>query len=239
MTDIDSSVSAGVDKALEARVRRQRDLASVVYPRPIGLLDQLNGHARLNAWFKRQTAPRFPDRFALYDFILANELGNAPIDYLEFGVFEGRVMKRWSTIATDPATRFFGFDTFEGLPTDWSGPLGKGHFDVSGSLPDIQDDRVQFIKGLFQETLVGFLSTFEKRSRLVIHNDSDLYSSTLYTLAKLDDIIEPGTLIIFDEFPSPMHEYRAWTDYCAAFMRRATLVASSGPYAEQAVFRFD
>ena len=46
--------------------------------------------------------------------------------------------------------------------------------------------RISFVKGWFQNTLPGFLNGFSPRSRLIVHNDSDLYSSTLFTLANLN-----------------------------------------------------
>lgn len=56
-------------------------------------------------------------------------------------------------INTCPDSRFFGFDTFEGLPEDWTaGNTRKGGFDVGGAVPDLPDPRVRFVKGLFQET---------------------------------------------------------------------------------------
>ena len=96
---------------------------------------------------------------------------------------------------------------------------------VGGVIPHIEDDRVFFIKGWFQETLPKFLESFSVRSRIVIHNDSDLYSSTLYVLTMLNYLLRSKTIIIFDEFPSTLHEFRAWNDYLSAYKRRAIPIA--------------
>ena len=48
------------------------------------------------------------------------------------------------------------------------------------------------MKGWFNETLRPFLRDFTPRSRLMIHNDGDLFSSTLYTLATLDPHFAAG-----------------------------------------------
>lgn len=223
---------------MERGIKFKRDLATLVYRQPSELIEMLNGHAKLNRWLRQNRAPVFPDRFALYDHV-QSLIGDRPIDYLEFGVHRGESLARWLTIHPHPDSRFVGFDTFSGLPTDWGNYLKKGHFDTGGAAPALDDPRVSFQKGLFQQTLPGFLAGFSSNRQLVVHNDSDLGSSTHYTLAKLDTLMMPGTIIIFDEFASPLHEFRAWTDYCEAFMRRATLIGSAGPYAEQAALRFD
>lgn len=223
----------------ERKMRRMRNVASVLYPRPVPLLDTLNGHARLCRWLKGETAPTFAHRFELYDHVKGTCLGNGPINYLEFGVHEGDSFRRWLTIETNPESRFWGFDTFVGLPTDWNKHRPQGHFDVDGHTPNVDDKRAAFEAGLFQETLPDFLKKFSNDKQLVIHNDSDLYSSTHYTLAILNTVFVPGSVIIFDEFASPLHEFRAWTDYCGAFMRKARLIGTAGPYAEQAAFQFE
>lgn len=221
-------------------VRLQRKVASSLYRAPISLFDTLNNHARLVQWLKAQDAPMFTERFAMYEHVNREYVGDCPIDYLEFGVFEGQSFAKWMDLNRDPESRFYGFDTFTGLPTDWGVHFKRGHFDVEGEVPTIDDPRGKFIKGLFQETLPGFLTTLGPPGRqLVVHNDSDLYSSTIYTLAMLDSRIVPGTILIFDEFASPMHEFRAWNDYSEAFMRRAKLIGYTGEYATQAAFRFE
>lgn len=179
---------------------------------------------KLNKWIKKhsQTCRLFENRYKLYDYLNSNILNNTKISYLEFGVFKGESIKYWANINSNQDSRFFGFDTFTGLPEEWDrlgDKLGKSHFDAKGQFPDIKDSRVNFIKGLFQDTLFNFLKSQLLNSQLVIHCDADLYSATLYVLAMCNDIISPGTILIFDEFSTVMDEFRALEDYCASFMR--------------------
>jgi len=77
------------------------------------------------------------------------------------------------------------------------------------------------------------LRDFTPRSRVIIHNDGDLFSSTLYTLATLDPILRPGSILIFDEFANPLHEWRAFHDYLSAFGRSCKALGAAGDYYTQ------
>jgi O-methyltransferase len=94
-------------------------------------------------------------------------------------------------------------------------------------------------RGGFQKSLPSFLKGFTPRSRLVVHSDSDLYSSTLFTLANLNALLVPGTVVIFDDFSMPLHVFRAFADYRNAFWRSAHPVAMTSDYADQVAFVFD
>ncbi|MBN1424032.1 hypothetical protein JXA88_05690 [Candidatus Fermentibacteria bacterium] len=61
--------------------------------------------------------------------------------------------------------------------------------------------------------------------QVVLHADADLYSSTLYVLTRCNDILRPGSVVIFDEFASVLDEFRALEDYCAAYMRDYEVIA--------------
>jgi hypothetical protein len=39
--------------------------------------------------------------------------------------------------------------------------------------------------------------------------------------------MRPGTVVVFDEFSSIMHEFRALEDYCSAYRRRYRVCAAS------------
>ena len=71
----------------------------------------------------------------------------------EFGVANGIATRYWSAILHDREACLHGFDTFEGLPAQWTRKKPRGYFDQGGELPVIDDDRVEFFKGLFSDTL--------------------------------------------------------------------------------------
>ncbi|PNQ72086.1 macrocin O-methyltransferase [Hanstruepera neustonica] len=158
-------------------------------------------------------------RKQLYQFV-NSYISNEAITYCEFGVFQGASIRYWAQINDHVDSRFFGFDTFSGLPESWNnftGGLEKGTFDTKGLVPDIKDDRVSFYKGLFQDTLPDFLLGYQSDKLLVINIDADLYSSTLFVLTMGHKILKKGSVILFDEFSSVLHEFRAFEDYCAAY----------------------
>src|SRR5262249_40083310 len=140
------------------------------------------------------------------------------------GVWQGESIQHWAKINPHPDSRFYGFDSFEGLPEDW-GVMPKGAYSVGGTAPSITDSRVSFIKGWFQDTLRSFLQTFEPHGRVVVNNDSDLYSSTIYCLIQIDHLLEAGSLIIFDEFGCPQDEFRALNDYVSACHKKVLSIA--------------
>ncbi len=154
-------------------------------------------------------------RYRLYaDLGAAEGLRDAPIDYLEFGVAAGDSIRWWSNYLTNPETHLVGFDLFTGLPEDWEG-LKAGAFSTGGKAPDMADPRCTFRRGFVQETLPAFLKETTSGRRKVIHMDLDLYSGTLFTLIHLAPVLRIGDLVLFDEFASYMHEFRAWNDFLA------------------------
>ena len=200
-------------------------------------LNALGGNAQLHQWLKdNRPFSYFRHRFELYNEVQARVLQAEPIDYLEFGVRHGDSIFKWATLNRHPESRFIGFDSFEGLPEDWvsvTGTAPKGAFSVGGNVPVTTDTRICFIKGWFRETLRPFLQGFHPRSRLVIHNDADLYSSTLYTLSTVDPLLKRGSILIFDEFANPLHEWRAFRDYSDTFGRSCRILGAAGEYYTQ------
>ncbi len=97
----------------------------------------------------------------------------------------------------------------------------------------------RFVKGWFKDTLRPFLQEFSPRSRLVIHNDGDLFSSTLFTLATLDPILRRGSILIFDEFANSLHEWRAFQDYTSAFGRTCKVLGAAGEYYTQVAMEIE
>jgi hypothetical protein len=156
---------------------------------------------------------KFRDRVEMFEFVV-NRIGkDRPITVLEFGVYDGESMKLWLAMNSNPESRFYGFDSFEGLPEDWDADREKGLFDRGGIPPQLEDKRVQFIKGWFDQMLPAFLSSFCPDSRLLIHLDADLYSSTLFALLHLAPLMRTGTVLVFDEFYDRDHEFKAFCDF--------------------------
>ena len=177
----------------------------------------------------------FQSRGDMYRYLNDRVAGEGPIDYLEFGVYRGDAFRLWMELNRHPDSRFYGFDTFEGLPEDWSfftEVIPRGTWSTGGRAPDIRDPRATFFRGLFQDTLPGFLCTFAPRSPLIINCDADLYSSTLYVLATLNPLLVAGGCVIFDEF-STVHEFRAFRDFVCSFRRRYKVLAAADRFCER------
>ncbi len=170
-----------------------------------------------------QIERRVRDRFAVFDAV-AEKVQNKKVLYLEFGVFKGVSMRFWSSALKHPETKLHGFDSFEGLPEDFDVVYTKATHDVKGEIPQIDDTRVQFFKGWFDEVLPTY--QLPKHEVLVITLDADLYSSTIYVLRYLRPFITPGTYIYFDDFSRPDHEPRAFHEFMEESGLRFRLVST-------------
>lgn len=146
------------------------------------------------------------DDFGLFEIARRRISGQAPL-YLEFGVFEGRTLRWWAGHLSQPGGRLVGFDSFRGLPEDWRPGIGAGHF-TTGGPPQIDDSRVSFQVGWFDDTLPGFDPP--EHDQLIVNVDCDLYSSAATVLTWLEPHLQPGTLLYFDELPDRDHEMRAF-----------------------------
>ncbi len=149
--------------------------------------------------------------------LLSFALGKASIDglTLEFGVRHGQSIRH---IANLYGGRVHGFDSFTGLPSAWGGEP-KGVYSTEGELPDVPAN-VTLHQGLFEETLPGFLKAHDGPVRFC-NIDCDLYASTVTVLDALAPRIQPGTVLVFDEYlVNPTwreDEYRAFQEAVAAY----------------------
>lgn len=158
----------------------------------------------------------YKKRELLYEQVITDCELDTNIDYLEFGVSKGVSFKWWLSRIKNPNARFYGFDTFTGLPEAW-GPFKKGDMDNGDNPPEINDDRHEFYQGLFQQTLLPFLSKYKSDRRKVIHMDADIYSATLYVLTLITPFIKAGDILFFDEFNVPLHEFKAFNEWSKSF----------------------
>ncbi len=198
----------------------------------------------LSKWIASQGRPAYSDfptnkfdydrRYKLYKHIIDNELNNEAVDYFEFGVANGVSFRWWMENITNGNSKFYGFDTFTGLPEDW-GPFKKGDMSGGNEVPQIEGSRHQFFQGLFQKTLNGFLRTYTGGRRKVIFMDADLYTSTLYVLTMMSPWIEKGDIVIFDEFNVPLHEFKAFREWTEACYIKYTVIAEANNYYHVAI----
>ncbi len=151
------------------------------------LWDQNRINAMNVVYWSKPTPTILPKDLPMLYGCVADKIGRTqPVDYFEFGVAHGKSMTEMSRIFTSTSAKFYGFDSFIGLPEKWL-MHEVGAFSNRGVFPKIDDNRVQFVKGWFQNSVPVFFSKFKKehnRPKLV-HFDADLYSSSLFLLSSL------------------------------------------------------
>jgi O-methyltransferase len=174
----------------------------------------------------------FRERGDMYRYVHESFIKEQAIDYLEFGVFQGESMRKWITLNSRGESRFFGFDSFEGLPENWRPGQARGCFNLNGIVPNVADQRVKFIKGWFENTVPPFARDFSAKNRLLLHLDADLYASTMLALLYFSPFMSKGTLLIFDEFYDRDHEFKALGDWQKIYPKNFRIVAQIGNYAK-------
>jgi O-methyltransferase len=200
--------------------------------------ERLLAHSVLKENFAADLAAvkTFPKREELWSFALEG-IGDVKLVYIEFGVLEGDSIRYFAKRNSNPASVFIGLDSFEGLPEDW-GSKPKGTFDVGGAMPKVDDPRVKFIKGWFQNTWDALARSIPPDGQLIVHYDADLYSSTLFALTKIDTLKRPY-VAIFDEFAG--HEARALRNFQQAYNPSIQFVGKTvgGGYPSRVLCRID
>lgn len=209
-----------VQSSLEYRIKSVGHTAFLNFGRRIGpgRLVQLRAmltYVELGHWLASEFPADRPVKvgpdLALFEVARRRIVGKAPL-YLEFGVWKGRSLRWWSSNLSQPGATLVGFDSFEGLPEDWRPGYGAGQF-RTGQPPRIDDDRVTFQVGWFEDTLPRF--NIPDHDQLIINIDSDLYSSAKTVLEWAEPHLRSGTMIYFDEFDDRDHEVRAFNEFRA------------------------
>ncbi len=210
----------------------------VLYSPFTGVWMQMAWMTKLSKWADENKKIPFNDfpskwnydkRYDLYKYIIEKEVLDLSINYLEFGVADGHSFNWWMTANTHPSSRFYGFDTFTGLPENF-GPYKKGTFNTGNNIPVIKDDRGKFYQGLFQQTLPDFLKTFDNCKKTVVMLDADLYTATLFVLTSLAPFLKKDDIIFFDEFVVPTHEFKAYKDFISSHYFNLELIGAANNY---------
>lgn len=143
-----------------------------------------------------------------------------PGDYYEFGVYKG--FSLWfATCVAEALGRddmvFHGFDSFDGLPAPsgvderpdaFGNTFARGCFCAGRELVErflashgADMSRVRLVEGFYEDVLPALAR--EKRRFLpasVVLIDCDMYSSTKQVLEFLPAILQPGTILLFDDW---------------------------------------
>lgn len=204
---LEAGARAEIDRAIRAvhdvEFRSRRDLLAA------GERDAAVASARFAAR-EMPTARTFHDPLSTLRY--AVEIAPAGGLALEFGVFQGRSLE---VIAEGRGRRdVYGFDSFQGLPEDYRPHVRAGAFATS-ALPEV--DGAELVVGWFQDTLPDFLAAHPGPVSL-LHVDGDLYSSAVTVLTLVGPRLQPGSVVIFDEFFNypgwdDSGEFRAWEEY--------------------------
>ena len=187
----------------------------------------------------------------IWDFTLGRvrELGNDGL-ILEFGCHNGGSLLYFSKHVPE-TFQLVGFDCFEGIPEAWDSlPRGsiKGfgaplelwndypeqkkevlaRFQRDGIMPHPPQPNIVIEAGLFSESVTRFLHNGVPANICLIHFDADLYISTRPVLDSIAGQLKTRYFILFDEFYSVNHEFKAWMEFVAVFgLTRWRVVAAS------------
>lgn len=159
-------------------------------------------------------------------------------DYYEFGLYRGYTFW-YAQKAADQhgngSMRFFGFDSFEGLPEVegadrssgvlfFAGDYSCGREDVERHLRDHGFDwsRAALVEGFFDRSLTDEVKARHSMGPAAIAMiDCDLYQSTVPVLSFLDGLLQEGTVLLFDDWrcfdeAAERGEPRAFREFLAA-----------------------
>jgi O-methyltransferase len=121
--------------------------------------------------------------------------------------------KNDAAITVKPAMRYFAFDSFEGLPAltenDTShSRFSKGRYDFSReaftaqvTAHGVNMAKVVICPGFYDKSLTQDLKASKNlRAAAIVMIDCDLYESTRPVLEFITDLVQDGTVLIFDDW---------------------------------------
>lgn len=134
-------------------------------------------------------------------------------DYLEFGVFRGTSFINACRLARKHGLdemRFFAFDSFKGLPDSEGVVMRQGAYASSRATFEtaiykagVDLSRVITVEGLYSRSLTKEVKkTHDLKRAAIVHLDCDLYSSATEVLRFVEDLMQSGSVLIFDDWYS-------------------------------------
>lgn len=159
---------------------------------------------------------------------------NRPLQgyYLEFGTYGARTMRlAYDSFRHISDLTYVGFDSFAGLPEvsgvdlqgeNWlPGHMTMSEVDFRAKCEEfgIPKDSLLTIAGFYENTLTrATADSLLPNKAAVVFIDCDLYSSAKSVLTFLPPLLQPGTVIVFDDwycfYGDPRRgEQRAWNEF--------------------------
>jgi predicted O-methyltransferase YrrM len=181
-------------------------------------------------WDELRSHVTFPSRDQVLE--LAVQLARpVPGHIVEFGVYQGRSTRTirdelWISRLWDRrqrGKRIYACDSFRGLPTAYEN-LPAGNF--ATPVPKLAGVRI--VEGFFEDSLTPQLAREVGKVSLA-HFDADLESSTGRALDWLTPLLQPGSVLVFDEFlGEEPGEERAFLEWSRRTGVRTAMLAMFG-----------
>ena len=147
----------------------------------------------------------------------SSEIPSHSGNILDLGVYKGSSTRALARIFSGSVIH--GFDSFEGLPEDWSHTIKGGFGQIKGKLPDVPEN-VKLYKGWFEDTLPIWVKDNSEKPISLLRVDCDIYSSTKTIFENCGPLLQPGSWVLFDEligyYGWEDHEYKAFMEFVAA-----------------------
>lgn len=159
---------------------------------------------------------------------------NRPINgyYMEFGCHGANTMRMAWRHFGNFGWDFLAFDSFEGLPEIQSidkqaiwekGKLATGQkqFRDTVTKAGMPHERLKLIPGFYDKTLTPQTAEMFHKKAAAIYVDCDLYASTVDVLKFIPKFLQPGTVVVFDDWDCFLAdpdkgERRAWREFLEA-----------------------
>lgn len=185
--------------------------------KPFPQLFRLGSHIyhKFNCSF-RTLSSGAPEAILKAFFIVQKEAQGQVGDYYEFGLFRGytflQAFNHCKKLGIDN-THFYGFDSFEGLPSavgidEADGRFFKGQFACSRKnvVKNLEENgmdvsRMTLVEGYYEDSLTEALrEQYEFKPASVVLFDCDYYSSTRTALLWIQQYLRVGTVLLFDDW---------------------------------------
>ena len=150
---------------------------------------------------------------------------------LEFGVRHGESIRYIANRLKD--RKIHGFDSFEGLPEDWTGnAFSQNDFTLNGKMPQVPEN-VILHKGWFDKTISEYNKKHDDDIAF-INLDCDIYSSTKTVFDELVHKIKKDTIILIDDFFNyrnwKQHQYKAFQEFVEEYQIKFEYLAFNGKH---------